>query len=267
MRFPAATKAASLRDGHNGNDPVIILSVGRAVEKKGYDDLLAALAQLPANLSWRFVHIGGGPLLESLKALAGRLGIAARIQWRGPQDQAGILAELRAADVFALASRIASDGDRDGLPNVLLEALSQSLCVAATRAGAIAELIVDGENGLLVEPGDPASLAAALGRLIGDPDLRAKLGAAGAIRLRQEFSLDACIERLAVKFGLASAAPALSRSALSRLGLTHAHRLLCPAEAAQPSGSLRRPAHGAAVDAGLGKSRPSRGGRKQASHP
>ena len=213
LRFPAIKQTASLRDGRNADDPVIILSVGRAVEKKGFDDLLAALAKLPPTLSWRFVHIGGGPLLESLKSLAGRLGIAARIQWLGPQDQSGILAALRGADLFALASRTASDGDRDGLPNVLLEAQSQSLCVAATRAGAIPELINDGENGLLVEPGDAAALAASLARLIGDPALRARLGANGAARLRQEFSLATCIERLAAKFGLAPAAPNLARTA------------------------------------------------------
>jgi glycosyltransferase involved in cell wall biosynthesis len=216
QRFPAALKAPSRRDGRSADDPVVILSVGRAVEKKGYDDLLAALAQLPPGLSWRFVHIGGGPLLESLKVLAGRLGIAGRIQWRGPQDQASVLAELRAGDLFALASRTASDGDRDGLPNVLLEAQSQSLCVAATRAGAIPELITDGDNGLLVEPGDVAGLAAALARLVGDPELRARLGAAGAAKLRREFSLDVCIERLAAKFGIASATPGLARAPLSR---------------------------------------------------
>jgi len=216
QRFPATPKPASLRDGRNAADPVVILSVGRAVEKKGYDDLLAALAQLPPGLSWRFVHIGGGPLLESLKALAARLGIAQRIQWRGPQDQAGVLAELDAADLFALASRTASNGDRDGLPNVLLEAQSQSLCVATTRAGAIAELIADGENGLLVDPGNVAGLAAALARLIGDPALRARLGAAGAARLRQEFSLDVCIERLAAKFGIAPLAAKPARPSLSR---------------------------------------------------
>jgi glycosyltransferase involved in cell wall biosynthesis len=102
------------------------------------------------------------------------------------------------------------------LPNVLLEAQSQSLPVAATRAGAIEELITDGENGLLAPPNDPAALAAVLARLIADPALRTRLGANGAQRLRQEFSLDHCIDRLAVKFGLAPAAagrPVLSRSA------------------------------------------------------
>ncbi len=90
-----------------------------------------------------------------------------------PQTQAEVLAALRAADLFVLASRIARDGDRDGLPNVLMEAASQGLASVATRAGAIAELLIEGETGLLVPAGDPAALAAAIGRLIGDPALRA----------------------------------------------------------------------------------------------
>jgi len=159
----------------------------------------------------------GGPLLASLKSLAERLGIAGRILWRGPQVQASVLAELNAADLFALASRTASDGDRDGLPNVLMEAQSQSLAVVATRAGAIEELIVEGENGVLVPPGDPPALAAALARMIGDPALRQRLGANGASRMAREFSLEHGIDRLAVKFGLAvpaaPARPSLSRSA------------------------------------------------------
>jgi glycosyltransferase involved in cell wall biosynthesis len=142
--------------------------------------------------------------LEKLKAMAHRLGLDGRIDWLGAQTQAAVLERLRAADLFALASRTARDGDRDGLPNVLMEALSQSLAVLSTRAGAIEELIVDGESGLLVEPGDPAVLTVALARLIGDPALRARLGAAGAVRLARDFSLDRGIDRLAAKFGLAA---------------------------------------------------------------
>lgn len=213
-RFPVRAKAASPRDGRNARDPAIILSVGRAVEKKGFEDLLHALALLPGDLSWRFIHIGGGPLLAGLKALAKRLGIADRTDWLGAQDQPAVLEKLRTADLFALASRTARDGDRDGLPNVLLEAQSQSLPVAATRAGAIEELIVDGENGLLVAEGDRAALSAAIACLIGDPALRARLGANGAARLAGDFSLEQGIDRLAAKFGLTPAqAPAAAARA------------------------------------------------------
>jgi glycosyltransferase involved in cell wall biosynthesis len=202
-RFPAPAAERPPRDGRPGGAPVVILSIGRAVEKKGLDDLLAALALLPPHLAWRFVHIGGGPLLPALKAKAAALGLAERIEWRGAQGQAEVLAALRAADLFALASRTARDGDRDGLPNVLMEAASQKLAAVATRAGAIEELIEDGRTGLLAPPGDPPALAAALGRLIADPALRARLGAAGQARVAADFDARPAIRHLAARFGLA----------------------------------------------------------------
>jgi glycosyltransferase involved in cell wall biosynthesis len=182
--------------------PVTILSVGRAVAKKGYPDLLAALANLPAELHWRFVHVGGGPLLGDLKAQAARLGIGARIDWRGAQAHEAVLASYRGADLFVLASRIADDGDRDGLPNVLLEALSQRCPVVATNVSAIPELIVDGVTGLLVKPQRPDQLAEALARLIRDPALRARLAAAGDARVRRDFPLSRGVDLLLEKFAL-----------------------------------------------------------------
>src|SRR6202043_1395139 len=119
-----------------------------------------ALVLLPRDLAWRFTHIGGGPLLDGLKRQATALGIAARIDWRGSQAQEAVLAAYREADIFALASRIAGDGDRDGLPNVLLEAQSQRLAAVATALPGIAELIEPEITGILVPPGDPPALAA-----------------------------------------------------------------------------------------------------------
>ena len=177
-----------------------ILSVGRMVEKKGYPDLVAALARLPAEPAWRFVHVGGGPLVASVRDLAERCGIADRIEWAGALARPDLLARLRAADVFVLASRIARDGDRDGLPNVLLEAQSQALPCVATRVSAIPELIEDGVTGVLVPPGDPDALAEALRRLLCDPELRHRLGSAGERRVRSEFSSVAGADRLAAKF-------------------------------------------------------------------
>jgi glycosyltransferase involved in cell wall biosynthesis len=205
-RFPPSSVPASRRDGRDANDPVIVLSVGRAVAKKGYDDLLRALALLPKQLHWRFVHVGGGLLAEALKAEAKRLGLDRQTEWLGPQPQDMVLARYRGADLFALASRIADDGDRDGLPNVLMEAQSQSLAVVATRLSAVPELIDDGQTGLLVPPGDSAALAAALARLIADPDLRARLGRAGFEKVRGRFGMAAGIADLARRFGLPPAA-------------------------------------------------------------
>ena len=118
-----------------------ILSVGRAVPKKGYDILLQALALLPARLHWRFVHIGGGDELARLKPLADKLGIADRITWKGALAQEDVLVHYRSADIFALACRVAADGDRDGLPNVLVEASSQNLVCISTDISGIPELL------------------------------------------------------------------------------------------------------------------------------
>ncbi len=201
-RFPAPDRGFSRRDGGSEKDPVVILSVGRAVEKKGYGTLLGALARLPDDLHWRFVHIGGGPLRGRLQRRARALDIDGRITWMGACAQETVLKHYRAADLFVLASRIAPDGDRDGLPNVLMEAQSQGLACVSTALSAIPELIVDGETGVLVPPDDEESLAAALAELMADPDLRARLGAGGHRRVREHFSHDRDLDRLAQKFGL-----------------------------------------------------------------
>jgi len=200
--FPGKEKQNS---GNDPADPVTILSVGRLVEKKGTDVLLEALAQLPAGLHWRLVHVGGGPLKAKLERRARSLGIEARVNWRGARTQTELLAEYRAADLFALASRVARDGDRDGLPNVLAEAQSQGLACVATRVSGIPELIEDGATGLLVAPESAPELARALGALIADPAQRRRLGAAGRARVLEKFGLQANIQRLASRFGLGAA--------------------------------------------------------------
>ena len=201
-RFPPPPGARAPRDGSVAAEPVIILSVGRAVEKKGYGDLLDALARLEHGLSWRLRHIGGGSLGKRLKAQAARLGLTDRIDWLGAQPQETVLAEMRRADLFVLASKVAADGDRDGLPNVLMEAQSQGLAVVATEVSAIPELIVHRRTGILAPPGDPESLARDLTRLLCDPALRRHLGQAGAARVRDCFSLAANIEGVAGRFGI-----------------------------------------------------------------
>ena len=203
-RFGPPPRRPSTRDGSDPLQPVIILSVGRAVAKKGYDDLLEALALLPAGLQWHFVHIGGGPLRAPLKRQAARLGLSHRIEWRGAMAQPEVLSAYREADLFVLASKVADDGDRDGLPNVLIEAQSQALACISTSVSAIPELIAQDATGLLVPPGGPPALAAALERLIVDPVQRAQLGAGGERRVRRLFSIEDGIDLLAARFGLAS---------------------------------------------------------------
>jgi glycosyltransferase involved in cell wall biosynthesis len=207
QRFPPAP-------ARQPGDPVTILSVCRLVEKKGVDVLLEALARLPASLDWRFVHVGGGPLAEWMRRRTQALGIAARVAWRGALTQERVLQEYREADIFALASRVARDGDRDGLPNVLAEAQSQGLACVATRVSAIPELLRDGVTGVLVEENDVAALARAIEQLIAQPARRRMLGVAGQARVRAEFGLEQNLDRLAGKFGLTADAG------------SHAHRFL-----------------------------------------
>ena len=199
----AATRMLRRAADGSAAHPVTILSVARLVEKKGTDVLLDALARLPKELHWRLVHVGGGPLKQRMQKHAQRLGIAERVSWRGALAQDELLAEYRKADLFALACRIARDGDRDGLPNVLAEAQSQGLACVATRVSAIPELIRE-DTGVLVSEADTVAFAAALQALITDPARRRALGDAGQARLRAEFSLEANFERLARKFGLAA---------------------------------------------------------------
>jgi glycosyltransferase involved in cell wall biosynthesis len=188
------------RDGSSSGDPAFILSVGRAVEKKGFDTLLEALALLPDDLAWRFEHVGGGSELDRLKALAGQLGIAPRVSWKGALAQEEVLQLYRKADIFTLPCRIASDGDRDGLPNVLVEASSQRLPCVSTNVSGVPELLDDGETGLLVPPDDPKALAQALERLIRDPALRVSLGDAAERRVRDHFDHCSSIGQLKTLF-------------------------------------------------------------------
>lgn len=197
--------------------PITLLSVGRLVEKKGYDDLLAALARLPAGLDWRFVHIGGGKLTDHLKAEAAQHGLSARIDWRGKQDREAVIDAMRSADLFVLPSKIAPDGDRDGLPNVLMEAASQKLAIIATDAAAIPEFVENGRSGLLVPPSAPDALAAAIATLASDPARRLAMAEASHARLLAEFGMQAGIEtvtaRLAAALEAATPAGAASQRA------------------------------------------------------
>ncbi|GAB4529063.1 MAG: glycosyltransferase [Roseibium sp.] len=196
--FPEPSGTASERDGSGA--PVRLVSVGRAVEKKGYDDLLEALARLPGDLNWQFTHIGGGELDEALKHQAEALGLTGRITWQGAQPREEVIKACRDADLFVLPSKLARTGDRDGLPNVLMEAQSMGLCCLSTRVSAIPELIRDGETGVLVDPGAPEELAKAMARLIRSPEDRLRFGLAAAERVRSAFSSEPGLDRLAAKF-------------------------------------------------------------------
>ncbi|MEE9315416.1 MAG: glycosyltransferase family 4 protein [Rhizobiaceae bacterium] len=187
-RFPKPKGKPSNRNGKDPKNPVQFLSVGRAVEKKGLDTLLEALAKLPDDLNWHWTHIAGGPLLDQLKAQGDKLGISNKLTFLGSQAQSRVLQAYGDSDLFVLPCRIAADGDRDGLPNVIVEAQSQKLAVISSPISGIPELIEDKANGLLVQPNSPQKLANALEMLARDPKRRAAMGTEGMKRVHKNFN-------------------------------------------------------------------------------
>ena len=199
-RFPPSNRQLSTRDGSSEDNPVIILSVGRAVKKKGYDVLLRALSLLPKNLHWRFVYVGAGTELQTMKTMAAELNIDENIEWTGAIDQQEVLRNYARADMFALACRVTDDGDRDGLPNVLVEAASQALTCVSTRVSGIQELFEHDINGLLVDSENAEQLALALQRAIESPALRFKLGEAAETQVRATLDYRSSVSQLVELF-------------------------------------------------------------------
>ena len=197
-RFPAAAGPRGgrwRRPGAARHHPL-----GRACGgEEGLRHPARGAAPAAGGLHWRFVHIGGGKLAGPLAREAADL----PAEFLGAQPQDRVVEELRKADLFALACRIAPDGDRDGLPNVLMEAASQGLPAVSTRVSAVPEFVRAGETGLLVEPEDPHALAAALAALIRNPARRIAMGQAAHARVRTAFSFEAGLDRLAERFGAA----------------------------------------------------------------
>jgi glycosyltransferase involved in cell wall biosynthesis len=178
------------------------------VAKKGYGDLLDALATLPAGLHWRLVHIGSGELKASLRAQAAALGLQERIDWRGGQAQDTVVAAMREADLFVLPCREGDKGDRDGLPNVLMEAATQALPLLSTRFAGVPEFVRDGVEGVLVAPAASVELATALAGMIQDPSFRMRLGQAARRRVETAFSFSAGIDGLLGQLRAAIGQPA-----------------------------------------------------------
>jgi len=179
----------------------VVVSVGRLVDKKGFDDLLNACAQVVAT-GRKFtcdIH-GDGPCRVELEGLRDELGLQQVVSFCGERTQTELVAFYRAADVFALTPRLTDDGDRDGVPNVLVEAMACGVPVVATDVGGISELVNHGTNGLLAPPRDTAAIAACLGQLLDDVELRRALGEA-ATATAARFDVRVAANRLAVLFG------------------------------------------------------------------
>ena len=175
----------------------MILSVGRFVEKKGFDQLIEACALLKGEglrdglhngLNFACVIVGErGSAFESIRALIEARGLADTVQLRSAVTQDELRDIYRSARVFALPCQVMEDGDRDGFPNVLAEAMAMGVPVVSTRISGIPEMIDNGVHGLLVEPRDAPALAAALRRVLTDAALHTRLARAARQRICQRF--------------------------------------------------------------------------------
>jgi len=185
-------------------DHPIIVSVGRLVPKKGFDVLLEAASLLAARgHAFRLEILGEGSERDRLETRIAELGLGDRAHIRGMCVREEVREALRRAACFTLACRTTEDGDRDGIPNTLAEAMACGLPVVSTSLPGIEELVQDGENGLVVPPENPSALADALARLLDDRNLRGVLGARARDCVSRTFNAHAAGERRARRFGRA----------------------------------------------------------------
>ncbi|HEX9994555.1 MAG TPA: glycosyltransferase family 4 protein, partial [Acidimicrobiales bacterium] len=176
-----------------------VVAVGRRVAKKGFDVVLDAVADLrDRGLDLEAVLAGEpGPEDAAVAERVARHGLHDVVRVLGPLDQAGLVELYRGASAFTLACRVVASGDRDGIPNVMVEAMAAGLPVVTTAVSGIPELVADGVNGLLVPPDDPAALADALWRVAKDPALAARLAEAGRATVADRFDGDVLAGRMA----------------------------------------------------------------------
>ncbi|MGH8900580.1 MAG: glycosyltransferase [Egibacteraceae bacterium] len=187
-------------------EPGLIVSIGRLVEKKGFAVLLAACQRLAAR-EFRCVIYGDGPLRAELAAQIDRLGLAGRVSLAGACTQRELAGVLQRAEVFAFTPLQGADGDRDGIPNVLLEAMASGLAVVSTAVGGVGEAVQHGVNGLLAEPGDADAVAGHLAALLEDDGGRRRLGAAARQTAVERFDARVWAQQLAALLTAPSGVP------------------------------------------------------------
>ncbi len=179
----------------------LLLAVGQLKEKKGFAYLLEACRMLEdEGLDFDCHIVGEGPLRPSLEAGIDELSLGSRVRLLGALPHDAVTREYREAAIFVLPCVTATDGDRDGIPNVILEAMAMRLPVVSTRHSGIPEAVEDGRTGLLVPPADATALAAALGRLLEDEALRERFGRGGRRRVAKVFDVERNVQRLLSEF-------------------------------------------------------------------
>ena len=179
----------------------LILSASRLVEKKGFPDLLRACQQLQqAGLHFRCVIYGDWPLRNELNDLVNQLGLSHVVTLPGACTQQELHQMIPQATIFALTPFVTEDGDRDGVPTVLVEAMACGVPVVSTTVAGISELVIDNHNGLLAAPHDVTAIAAALATLLDDEPKRRHLGTVARSTVAEQFDLRAGAQQLADLF-------------------------------------------------------------------
>lgn len=197
LRFAAAKHP--LTNSPNGNMP-LLLSVGRFCEKKGLEDLMRACAILrDKGVRLRCALVGYGPLDGKLKELRHHLGLDEIIEMPGRLAQREVIDYYRQASIFALPCLVTDSGDRDGIPNVLFEAMAAGVPVVTTDVSGISELVVTGETGWLVKPRNPEMLAESIAYVLDHPAEAATLAEKARDRVLKEFSLEVSSARVHVQ--------------------------------------------------------------------
>ncbi len=179
----------------NGETPTVV-TVGRLVAKKGLADLVRACGIVGRGLDFKCLIFGEGPQRAELLSLIEAEGLRGRVQLMGSLTQRELIAAYQGADVFALTPFVTKDGDRDGIPNVLMEAMACGLPVLTTDAGGIAELVTHGSNGFLLPPRDVHAMATGLRTLLEDVELRARLGGEARKTVTRRFDSKICVSEL-----------------------------------------------------------------------
>lgn len=168
----------------------LVIAVGRLVEKKGFDDLIRAMALLRDNGSTtRCEIVGAGEMEHELRTLIANYRLENRVALVGPLPQTEVMKRVASAAVLAAPCVNGTDGNRDGLPTVLLEAMALGTPCISTRVAGIPEAILDGKTGLLVQERDVAGIAAAILRLVGDADLRCVLAESARRLIEDKFDI------------------------------------------------------------------------------
>jgi len=178
-------------------EKVRILSVARLVEKKGIEYGIRALARLfVENSNVEYTVVGDGPLRPDLENLVKTMGVQHAVKIVGWKDQSEVLEVCNGAHIFLAPSITSHDGDQEGIPVVLMEAMAMGLPVVSTLHSGIPELVRDGTTGFLVPEKDPAALAEKLGHLVANPELWPQMGHAGRRVIEEEYNIDVLNERL-----------------------------------------------------------------------